>query len=159
MTTSGSNTLRGGQTVLHGFRMWGQLLRWVLFIPAVCVIVVTAWHILHDTKGYDWYAAGMVTLAEAKLTLGYKETSGQEVEMLAGRYEVMSIRDLAASPAALRARERLRDEMFASARTGACATWLLRAPSPTRSRACPSRTVPRPAIPSSPAPPDRARPC
>ena len=122
MRTVGSNTLRGGQTVFHGLRMWGQLLQAGMFLAAIAVVVFPVWHVARDTVGYDWYAAGMVTLAEAKLTLGYHETSGQEVRMRDGRYEVMSIRDLAASTGALRARERLRDRVFASALVGAKAS-------------------------------------
>ena len=64
----------------------------------------------------------MVTVAEAKLVLGYEETSGQEVRMRDGRYEIMSIRDLAASTDALRVRERLRDRVLASALVGAQAS-------------------------------------
>ncbi len=122
MSTVGSNTLRGGQTVFHGLRMWGQLLRAGMFFAALAVVAFPVWHVGRQTDGYDWYAALMVTVAEAKLVLGYKETSGQEVRMRDGRHEVMSIRDLAASTDALRARERLRDRVFASALVGAQAS-------------------------------------
>ncbi len=122
MRTVGSNTLRGGQTVFHGLRMWGQLLQAGMFLAAVAVVAFPVWNMARQTDGYDWYAALMVTVAEAKLTLGYKETSGQEVRMRDGRYEVMSVRDLAASAGALRTRERLRDQVFASALVGAQAS-------------------------------------
>ena len=122
MSTVGSNTLRGGQTVFHGLRMWGQLLRAGMFFAAIAVVAFPVWHVARQTDGYDWYAALMVTVAEAKLVLGYHETSGQEVRMRDGRHEVMSIRDLAASTDALRARERLRDRVFASALVGAQAS-------------------------------------
>ena len=116
--TVGSDTLRGGQTVFHGFRMWGQLLRAGMFVTALAVVGFPVWQLSRDTEWYDWYASGMVTLAEAKLALGYRETSGQRVEMWDGRYEVMPIRDLAASTDALRTREWLRDRVFASAVDG-----------------------------------------
>ncbi|MDE0149075.1 MAG: type IV secretion system DNA-binding domain-containing protein [Rhodospirillaceae bacterium] len=122
MRTVGSNTLRGGQTVFHGLRMWGQLLQAGMFLAAIAVVAFPAWNVARQTDGYDWYAALMVTVAEAKLVLGYEETSGQEVRMRDGRYEVMSIRDLAASTGALRTRERLRDQVFASAFVGAQAS-------------------------------------
>ena len=122
MSTVGSNTLRGGQTVFHGLRMWGQLLRAGMFFAALAVVAFPVWHVARQTDGYDWYAALMVTVAEAKLVLGYKETSGQEVRMRDGRHEIVSIRDLAASTDALRARERLRDRVFASALVGAQAS-------------------------------------
>jgi len=122
MRTVGSNTLRGGQTVFHGLRMWGQLLQAGMFLAAIAVVAFPVWNVARQTDGYDWYAALMVTVAEAKLVLGYEETSGQEVRMRDGRYEVMSIRDLAASTYALRTRERLRDRVFASAFVGAQAS-------------------------------------
>ena len=121
MKTVGSHTLRGGQTVFHGFRMWGQLLRAGMFVTALAVVGFPVWHVARDTERYDWYASLMVTLAEAKLALGYRETAGQEVRMRDGRYEVMTIRDLAASKRALRTRERLRDRVFESALDGALA--------------------------------------
>ena len=122
MRTSGSNTLRGGQTVLHGLRMWGQLVQAGMFFAAVAMVAFPVWNVARQSDGYDWYAALMVTVAEAKLTLGYAETSGQEVRMRDGRIEVFSIRDLAASGDALRTRERLRDRVFASALDGAKAS-------------------------------------
>ena len=122
MRTVGSNTLRGGQTVFHGLRMWGQLIQAGMFLAAIAVVAFPVWNVARQTDGYEWYAALMVTVAEAKLVLGYEETSGQEVRMRDGRYEIMSIRDLAASAGALRTRERLRDRVFASAFVGAQAS-------------------------------------
>ena len=122
MSKVGGNTLRGGQTFFHGLRMWGQMVRPALFVTALCVVAFPAWNTYRETEWYDWYASGMATLAEAKLALGYSETSGQEVKMRDGRYETMSILDLAASTDALRTRERLRDRVFAGARDGALAS-------------------------------------
>ena len=61
----------------------------------------------------------MVTLAEAKLTLGYSPDSGQEVRFADGTRRVLRIRDVAASVPARRARERIKEEMFAGAWLGA----------------------------------------
>ena len=47
MRTVGSSTLRGGQTVFHGLRMWGQLLRAGIFVAAAAVVAVPGWHIWH----------------------------------------------------------------------------------------------------------------
>ena len=77
----GGSTLRGGQTVFHSLRMWGQL-----------VAGGDDDGRLHDRRGTglepvalapagaEWYAAGMYTLAEVKLvTVGYESDSGQEI--------------------------------------------------------------------------------
>ena len=122
MRTVGSNTLRGGQTVFHGLRMWGQLLRAGMFLAAIAVVAFPVWHVARDSEGYDWYAALMVTVAEVKLVLGYRETSGQEVEMRDGRIEVFTVRELATSAKALKTREKLRDRVYASAFVGAQAS-------------------------------------
>ena len=117
----GGSTLRGGQTVFHGIRMWGQLFRAAMLFAAFTTVAVPAWTLWHRTTGAEWYAAGMATLAEAKLVLGYDPDSGQEVRFADGTRRTLRIRDIAASVPALEARERIRDEMFASAALGAMA--------------------------------------
>ena len=114
----GGSTLRGGQTVLHSFRMWGQVLRASLFVAAFCTVGVPIWHIAENTRGYDWYAAGIATQARAKLGIGYPPDSRQEVRMPDGTYRVAPVRGLADWPRALAARERLKEELYASARLG-----------------------------------------
>ena len=114
----GGSTLRGGQTVFHGLRMWGQLLRVSLFVAGVSTVAVPVWHIAKNTKKYDWYAAGMVTLAETKLAFGYPRDSGQEVRLGNGGHRIVGIQDLARWRWGLAARDRLRDEVYGSARLG-----------------------------------------
>ena len=117
----GGSTLRGGQTVFHGLRMWGQLLQAAMFLAAFMTVAVPAWTLWRSTSGHEWYAAGMVTLAEAKLAIGYDPDSGQEVRMADGTRRALRIRDIAASVPALRARERILDELLAGAWRGAMA--------------------------------------
>ena len=115
----GGSTLRGGQTVFHAIRMWGQLFKAALMLSAFMTVAAPAWHLWHVTDGDEWYAAGMVTLAEAKLALGYEPDSGQEIDFPDGTRRVLTIRDIAASVPAWQARERIKREMFASAWLGA----------------------------------------
>ena len=115
----GGSTLRGGQTVFHAIRMWGQLFRAAVLFAAFTTVVVPGWTLWHRTTGAEWYAAGMVTLAEVKLTIGYDPDSGQEIRFEDGTRRVLRIRDIAASLPAREARERIRDEMFQSAGLGA----------------------------------------
>ena len=117
----GGSTLRGGQTVFHGIRMWGQLFQAAMLFAAFMTVAVPAWNLWRSTTGAEWYAASMVTLAEIKLTLGYDPDSGQEVRFADGTRHVLRIRDVAASLPALEARERIKAEMFASAGLGAAA--------------------------------------
>ena len=115
----GGSTLRGGQTVFHGLRMWGQLLRAAMLFAAFTTVAVPAWTLWHRTTGAEWYAAGMVTLAEVKLVLGYDPDSGQEIRFADGTRRVLRIREIAVSVPARQARERIKVEMFASAGLGA----------------------------------------
>ena len=117
----GGSTLRGGQTVFHGIRMWGQMFQAALLFAAFMVVAVPAWTLWNRTTGAEWYAAGMVTLAEARLAIGYSPDSGQEVRFADGTRHVLRIRDVAASVPARRARERIKAEMFAGAGLGALA--------------------------------------
>ena len=117
----GGSTLRGGQTVFHGIRMWGQLFQAAMLFAAFMTVAVPAWNLWNRTTGAEWYAAGMATLAEVKLVLGYDPDSGQEVRFSDGTRRVLRIRDIAASVPALEARERIKAEMFASAGLGAMA--------------------------------------
>ena len=122
MRTVGSSTLRGGQTVFHGLRMWGQLLRAGVFLAAIAVVAFPGWNIWRGTTGYEWYAAWTVTVAEMKLGLGYDANARQDVRMADGSTRVLAIADIAASPGALRTRARLRDQVFTSALLGAKAS-------------------------------------
>ncbi|MCY4479265.1 MAG: hypothetical protein OXB97_05175, partial [Rhodospirillales bacterium] len=90
----GGSTLRGGQTVFHSLRMWGQLFQAAMFLSAFMVVAVPAWTLWRSTAGAEWYAAGMVTLAEVKLVLGYEPDSGQEIRFPDGTRRVLTIRDI-----------------------------------------------------------------
>ena len=114
----GGSTLRGGQTVFHGIRMWGQLFQAAMLFAAFTTVAVPAWTLWRSTSGAEWYAAGMVTLAETKLALGYAPDSGQEIRFADGTVRILAIRDIAMSVPALEARERIKAELFASAWMG-----------------------------------------
>ena len=118
MRSFAGSTLRGGQTVFHGIRMWGQLLQAGMMLGALVVVAVPAWNLWHTTTGADWYATGLLTLAEVKLAIGYDPQSGQVVRDPDGTRRVLSIRTIASSVPAQRIRERILDEIFRSAWLG-----------------------------------------
>ena len=118
MRSFAGSTLRGGQTVFHGVRMWGQLLQAGMMLGALVVVAVPAWNLWHTTTGADWYATGLLTLAEAKLAIGYDPQSGQVVRDPDGTRRVLSIRTIASSLPAERIRERILDEIVRSAWLG-----------------------------------------
>ena len=115
----GGTTLRGGQTVFHGIRMWGQMFQAAMLFAAFMTVAVPAWNLWNRSTGAEWYAAGMFTLAEFKLTVGYEPDSGQEIRFTDGTTGAMKLSDIVASRPAWRARERIKAEMFRSAWLGA----------------------------------------
>ena len=119
MRTFGGATLRGGQTVFHGLHMWSQLLRAALLLAAAGIVATPAWRVWDRTAGYEWYAAMIVTVAEAKLGIGYQRTARQEVRQPDGRVVVLTLPEIAASPQALAMREKIKREAFAGAALGA----------------------------------------
>ena len=118
MMGMGNNTLRGSQTFFHGLRMWAQMFRVALFVAAAAVVAVPCWNVYRNTTGYEWYAAGMYTLAKAKLTIGYARGSLQEVDDPHGVPKVLTLGYLATWRWAWEVRERLRDEIYAGAFLG-----------------------------------------
>ena len=112
----GGSTLRGGQTVFHGIRMWGQLFQAAMLFAAFMTVAVPAWTLWNRTTGAEWYAAGMVTLAESKLV------AWLQIRIRARRCVSPTARGTccasATSPPRSRrceAREKIKAEMFASA--------------------------------------------
>ena len=58
----GGSTLRGGQTVFHGLRMWGQLVQAAMMLAAFMTVAVPAWNLWRSTGGAEWYAAYRATI-------------------------------------------------------------------------------------------------
>ena len=96
MKAWGSDTVRGGQTVFHGLRMWSQLVTVGVMTIAILVVTVPVFMLWRTTPTYDGYAAGMLTLAETKLSIGYDADAGQEVRLENGDTVVATIADIAA---------------------------------------------------------------
>ena len=119
MRTWGDDTVRGGQTVFHGLRMWSQLVRVGLMTIAGLVVAAPAFMLWRTTTGDDWYGVGMVTLAETKLAIGYQPESGQEVRLDNGNTMVGRIDDIAAYAPWGAARERILETVISGAWLGA----------------------------------------
>ena len=114
----GNATLRGGQTVVHDIHMWGQMVRMALLGIAVMTVLVPAVTLWRTTTAYDWRIAGMGTLAEAKLALGYQKASLQQHEWAEGHKTPLRIVDIAADPKMERVRKRLLDTLIGQAKRG-----------------------------------------
>ena len=118
MRRMGSSTLRGGQTVFHGVRMWGQLLNAALVLAGALAVAVPAWTLARSTTAWEWYATGILTMAEAKLLVGYSPEHRQNVRRRDGRFAALALPDIVASAEAHTIRRRILDAIHAGAATG-----------------------------------------
>ena len=116
--TIGNATLRGGQTLLHDARMWGQLARWGIFGLVLTVVLTPAVTVFQTTSAHEWRVIGLGTLAEAKLGIGYSPDSGQVYEWGAGVRTVERISLIASDPRIERIRRRILDTIYKKAWLG-----------------------------------------
>ena len=119
MKAWGNDTVRGGQTVFHGLRMWSQLVTVGAMTIAILVVTVPVFMLWRTTPTYDGYAAGMLTLAETKLSIGYDADAGQEVRLENGDTVVTTIADIAAFGPWHAAREGIVETVISGAWRGA----------------------------------------
>ena len=103
----GNATLRGGQTLLHDARMWGQLARWGLLGIVLAIVLTPAVSIYTTTSAHEWRVVGLGTLAEAKLAIGYSPDSGQVYEWGEDVRVIEPISLIASDPRIERIRRRL----------------------------------------------------
>ncbi|MDE0006242.1 MAG: type IV secretion system DNA-binding domain-containing protein [Rhodospirillaceae bacterium] len=117
--TWGEDTVRGGQTVVHGFRMWGQLARLCCLLTAALAVAVPVVVLWRAHSGYDAYAVAMLTLAEAKLAIGYGADSEQELRLEDGSTVMATIVDIAGHEPWLALRAQILDSIYTGAWLGA----------------------------------------
>ena len=121
----GDDTVRGGQTVFHGLRMWSQLVRVGLLLTATLAVAVPAVQYLRTVPAYHLYAAGMLTLAEAKLAFGYEPDSGQMLVLENGGRAVSTLEEIVGYAPWHAARdhvlETVRSGMWLGVKIGLCA--------------------------------------
>ena len=119
MRALGDDTVRGGQTVFHGIRMWSQLVRVGVLVIAGLTLAVPFVQLWRNHFGYDTYAAAMLTLAEVKLAMGYGDDAGQEVRLENGNTVVARIGDIAAHRPWRELRRQMSDTLSAGMWLGA----------------------------------------
>ena len=116
--TFGNATLRGGQTLLHDARMWGQLLRWGILGLVLSIVLTPAVSLFTTTSAHEWRVVGLGTLAEFKLGLKYDPDSRQTYEWREGERTLERISLIASDPRIERIRRRMLDTVHKKAWLG-----------------------------------------
>ncbi|MCY3824188.1 MAG: type IV secretion system DNA-binding domain-containing protein [Nitrospinae bacterium] len=116
--TFGNATLRGGQTLLHDARMWGQLFRWGILGLVLAIVLTPAIGLFTTTSAHEWRVIGLGTLAEFKLGLKYDPDSRQTYEWRAGERTLERISLIASDPRIERIRRRMLDTVHKKAWVG-----------------------------------------
>ena len=116
--TIGNATLRGGQTLLHDARMWGQLFRWGILGLVLAIVLTPAIGLFTTTSAHEWRVIGLGTLAEFKLGLKYDPDSRQTYEWRAGERTLERISLIASDPRIERIRRRMLDTVHKKAWVG-----------------------------------------
>ncbi len=49
------NLIRGGQTMMHSFRMLNQVLKKIVLISCLFYIIVVSFYLYNKTISYQWY--------------------------------------------------------------------------------------------------------
>ncbi len=119
MKNWGDDTVRGGQTVFHGIRMWGQLARVGLLTILVLTLTVPFVQFWRQHFGYDTYAAAMLTVAQVKLAMGYPDDAVQEVRLENGHAVTATLGDIAVHRPWHAVRLQMSDTLMAGAWLGA----------------------------------------
>ena len=116
--TIGNATLRGGQTLLHDARMWGQLARWGILGLVLTIVLTPAVSLFTTTSAHEWHVIGLGTLAEFKLGLKYDPDSRQSYEWREGERTLERISLIASDPRIERIRRRMLDTVHKKAWLG-----------------------------------------
>ena len=116
--TFGNATLRGGQTLLHDARMWGQLVRWGILGLVLSIVLTPAVSLFTTTSAHEWRVIGLGTLAEFKLGLKYDPDSRQTYEWREGERTLERLSLIASDPRIEQIRRRMLDTVHAGAWMG-----------------------------------------
>ena len=90
VTGTGGDTGRGVRAAARGLRTWRRLVGMVLAAALIGAASAAAWKAAHTTTAHQWYAVGMLVLAEVLVDTGMPPHRPKDVRHPDGRVETVT---------------------------------------------------------------------
>ena len=118
MTGAGGDTGRGVRAAARGLRTWRRLVGMVLIAALIGAVSAAAWKAARTTTGHEWYAVGMLVLAETLIDAGMPPHRPKEVRHPDGRVETVTWSAIANHRPLIALRKRILDDLLNAALLG-----------------------------------------
>ena len=118
MTGAGGDTGRGVRAAARGLRTWRRLAGMVLIAALIGAASAAAWKAARTTTGHEWYAVGMLVLAETLIDAGMPPHRPKEVRHPDGRVETVTWSAIANHRPLIALRSQMLDDLLNAALLG-----------------------------------------
>ncbi len=118
MTGAGGDTGRGVRATARGLRTWRRLVGMVLAAALIGAASAAAWKAARTTTAHQWYAVGMLVLAETLIDAGLSPHRPKEIRHADGRTETVTLGAIAGHRPLLALRERIIGDLLNAALLG-----------------------------------------
>ena len=118
MTGAGGDTGRGVRAAARGLRTWRRLAGMVLIAALIGAASAAAWKAARTTTGHEWYAVGMLVLAETLIDAGMPPHRPKEVRHPDGRVETVTWGAIANHRPLIALRKHILDDLLNAALLG-----------------------------------------
>ena len=118
MTGAGGDTGRGVRAAARGLRTWRRLVGMALAAALIGAASAAAWKAARTTTAHQWYAVGMLVLAETLIDAGLSPHRPKEIRHADGRTETVTLGAIAGHRPLLALRERIIGDLLDAALLG-----------------------------------------
>ena len=118
MTGAGGDTGRGVRAAARGLHIWRRLVGMVLIAALIGAASAAAWKAARTTTAHQWYAVGMLVLAETLIDAGLSPHRPKDVRHPDGRVETVTLGAIANHRPLIVLRERILDDLLNAALLG-----------------------------------------
>ncbi len=118
MTGAGGDTGRGVRAAARGLHTWRRLVGMVLIAALIGAASAAAWKAARTTTAHQWYAVGMLVLAETLIDAGMPPHRPKDVRHPDGRVETVTWSAIANHRPLIALRKRILDDLLNAALLG-----------------------------------------